>query len=624
MRRIKMLLCLALALCLLLPGLPAVFADENADLPAEEPAEESAEALPEEMSGEESLDDERFVDKSWDEVVAEFLQSWGVDPKSVGLGYYNTVTGEEQYLNADQYMVSGSMYKVPLNMAYAAKVANGEMDWDTSIGYFSYETLLEGSIVHSNNDYAKTLWYHLGNGRYRTYRQVIAPLMGEDPDTVDPKYYENNFFTPRQMIFCLRELYENQEQYPRIIETMQRAEPTEYFKRRERRFNIAHKYGFLQETYHLYMNDCGIAFTDEPILMVMFTDNVAHAYDVMTEFCTLMCDYSQYHHVLRLAEEEAEAERQRLEEERLEQERLEQERLAEEQAKAEEEARAEAERNEAAAAAETPAQSESPVTESETRESAAAEQGQKKGLTAASYIAMGGVLLALLLAAAALSALGRHFRVRTGFFLALAVLLSLGALGRIAWPAWQNLRDKPAGDPRETVTRFFDAISAENYEEAYACLEGVETLGLEYRPERESEKQLFGAMRRSFSAELYGDCTMNGERAYQQVSCRYLDVDKLNTEARSEALMIISRYVSSHPVGELYNENGNYRPELMWEAWDQAMLELLHQQLDDYRSSAGVQLELRWHDGAWHIVPNEKLLQLLTGGISATERGGAA
>jgi hypothetical protein len=52
----------------------------------------------------------------------------------------------------------------------------------------------------------------------------------------------------------------------------------------------------------------------------------------------------------------------------------------------------------------------------------------------------------------------------------------------------------------------------------------------------------------------------------------------------------------------------------MWEAWDHAMLELL-QHPDDYRSSAGVQLELRWHDGAWHVVPNAKLLQLLTGGI---------
>ena len=605
MRRIKILLCLALALCMLLPGLPAAL------------AEEPSEALPEDRFGIEFPEDERFDDKTWEQVVEEFLQSWGADPNSVGLGYYNTVTGEEQYWNGDKYMVSGSMYKVPLNMAYAAKVASGEMDWDTTIGAFSYERLLEGSIVHSDNDFAKTLWYNLGNGRYRTYRQIIAPLMGEDPDTVDAKYYENNFFTPRQMIFCLRELYEHQENYPRIIETMQRAEPTEYFKRRERRFNIAHKYGFLQETYHLYMNDCAIAFTDDPIVFVMFTDNTVHAYDVMADFCTLMCDYAQYHHALRLAEEAVAAERQRLEEERLEQERLEQERLEQEQETI-------PETSQSASPTDLPSASASPASNREESGSAGQQEQQKKGLTLTSLAAIGGAVLAMVLALAALSAIGRRFRVRRGFFLLLAVLLSLGALAGIAWPAFERTLDKPKGDPQETVINFLGALSRGEYEEAYARMDYVETLGLDHEPQRESQKQLFAAMRRTFSAELYGDCTVNGERAYQQVSCRYLEVDKLNTEARSEALLIISRYVSSHSVGELYNENGNYRPELMWEAWDQAVLELLQQHPEDYRSSAGVQLELRWHDGAWHVVPNDKLLQLLTGGINVTEKEGAA
>ncbi|MBR0199151.1 MAG: serine hydrolase [Oscillospiraceae bacterium] len=610
MRRIKNLLCLALALCMLLPGLPAAF------------GEEPDEALPEDSFGIEFPEDERFDGKTWEQVVEEFLQSWGADPDSVGLGYYNTVTGEEQYWNGDKYMVSGSMYKVPLNMAYAAKVASGEMDWDTTIGAFSYERLLEGSIVHSDNEFAKILWDHLGNGRYRTYRRVIAPLMGEDPDTVDAKYYENNFFTPRQMIFCLRELYENQENYPRIIETMQRAEPTEYFKRRERRFNIAHKYGFLQETYHLYMNDCAVAFTDDPIVFVMFTDNTVHAYDVMADFCTLMCDYAQYHHALRLAREAVEAERQRLEEERLEQERLEQERLEQERLAQEQQAQTVPETSQSAAPAQTPSVSESQAPREEDRSPETPEEPQKKGLSLTSFAAIGAAVLAMALALAALSAIAKRFRVRRGFFLVLAVLLSLGALARIAWPAFETARDKPKGDPQETVINFLGALSRGDYAEAYARMDYVETLGLDYQPQRESQKQLFDAMRRTFSAELYGDCTVNGDRAYQQVSCRYLDVDKLNTEAKGQALIYISRYVSSHSVGDLYNESGNYRPELMWEAWDHAMLELL-QHPDDYRSSAGVQLELRWHDGAWHVVPNDKLLQLLTGGIDVTEEGAA-
>ena len=605
MRRIKNLLCLALALCMLLPGLPAAF------------GEEPDEALPEDSFGIEFPEDERFDGKTWEQVVEEFLQSWGADPDSVGLGYYNTVTGEEQYWNGDKYMVSGSMYKVPLNMAYAAKVASGEMDWDTTIGAFTYERLLEGSIVHSDNEFAKILWDHLGNGRYRTYRRVIAPLMGEDPDTVDAKYYENNFFTPRQMIFCLRELYENQENYPRIIETMQRAEPTEYFKRRERRFNIAHKYGFLQETYHLYMNDCAVAFTDDPIVFVMFTDNTVHAYDVMADFCTLMCDYAQYHHALRLQEEAAEAERRRQEEE------------------AEAERRRQEEERQAREPAETPAvvppngQTPTPPAtqtgESRTPpETQAQEPSEEQSGVGKTALIAGAVTLAAGLAAAlALAGIGKKYRLRSRIPVLLALLLSLGCLSRIGWPVLNQLRDKPSGNPQDTVVAFFDALARQDYEAAYACLDGVESLGLEYVPALQSDQAILAAMRGQFSAELYGDCSVDGETAYQQVNCRYFDLEKLEGEAKTQALLNISRYVSTHPVGDLYDESGRYRPELLRDAWDEAVAELL-QQPENYQSSGGVQLELRWHEGGWRIVPNEKLLQLLCGGVQLTEKGGEA
>ena len=75
MRRIRTLICMLLALVLLLPALPASL--------AQAPETEVSE------------DDERFAGKDWDQVVEEFLQSWGADPKNVAIGYYNTVTGEE-------------------------------------------------------------------------------------------------------------------------------------------------------------------------------------------------------------------------------------------------------------------------------------------------------------------------------------------------------------------------------------------------------------------------------------------------------------------------------------------------------------------------------------------------
>lgn len=609
MRRIRTLICMLLALVLLLPALPASL--------AQAPETEVSE------------DDERFAGKDWDQVVEEFLQSWGADPKNVAIGYYNTVTGEEHYLNPDEYRITASMYKVPLNMVFLDRLSRGEMDWDTSVNGYRYEDVLEQTIVHSNNEIARSMikWV-LGNGSWQAGRRAMAPYCGLDPENVDWKFQENNYSTPRQLIYCLRLLYENPDRFPRLIETMQRAEPTEYFKRNERRFNIAHKYGFLQDGYHLYMNDCGIAFTDDPILLVLFTDNVTHAYEVMTEFCTLMCDYAQYRHELRLKLEAEEAERAAREAERLEQERLEQERLeAERLANAPQPSPEETMASPAPAISQEtsqPVQTEQPMgtdTEPAAREHGAS--AERQGLTPAALIAAAGSLLALLIAVIAMAAIGRKHRVRAGFLILLAVLLCLGALGRIFLPALQNLWSSPKGDPQETVQRFFEAISRQDYAAACEELDNVESLGLEYEPQRESGRAIRKAMREFFAAELYGACTVDGEQAYQQVNCRYFDVEKLDREAGSEALLIISRYVSTHSVGDLYNENGNYRPELLRDAWDQAVAELL-QTPENYRGSGGVQLELRWHDGAWHIVPNEKLLQLLCGGMELSNKGGEA
>ena len=149
----------------------------------------------------------------------------------------------------------------------------------------------------------------------------------------------------------------------------------------------------------------------------------------------------------------------------------------------------------------------------------------------------------------------------------------------------------------------------------------MESLGLEQRPARQSDAMVMDAMRAQLSAELYGECSVNGETAYQQVNCRYFDLNKLEAEAGTLALINVSRYASTHPVGDLYNENGNYRPELLRDAWDQAVAELL-QHPESYRSSGGLQLELRWQEGRWRIVPNEKLLQLLCGGVELSGKGG--
>lgn len=247
-----------------------------------------------------------FEGKDWDTVISEFLDKYNIDPDTLAFGYYNTVTGEEHYWGADKYMTAASLYKLPLNMYFTEKVSSGEIGWDTLYGGYTYEVLLQCSIEYSNNELSEMLADQIGT--YSEYRAAIAPVLGVDPESVDSEYFNGNCFTPRQMIHALKELWENQESYPRILEHMKKASPDSYFSLSEDRFEIAHKYGFFEHEGHYIANDCGLVYTDDPILLVMFTDNCAGGVMTLARYCTLMCDYAQYTRQLRLkAEAEAAA-----------------------------------------------------------------------------------------------------------------------------------------------------------------------------------------------------------------------------------------------------------------------------------------------------------------------------
>ena len=606
MKRIKQLLCALAVLCLLLslPG-AALAAEEPAGPEAPEAAEPAGPKVPEAEDAAEAETsvypelDSLYKDKTWDEVVRTFLEKYNLDPDDpnlVTLGYYNTVTGEEHYLHPDQYMVSGSMYKVPLNMAFAEKVSSGELDWDTTYGTYKLSDLRDATIIHSDNELARTLWTILSNGQgYHRYREIIAPYMGVDPETVEQKYYENNFFTARQMIYCLKLLYDNPDRFPTIVETMQKAEPNRYFKLREKRFDIAHKYGFLVTEYHQNINDCGIAFTDDPILLVIFTDNVAKAYPVITEYATLMCDYTQYHTAQRLAEEAEEARR-----------------LAEEQARAEAEAeaaRAEAEAQQSGLAALfTPRETEAPAE----KEPVTAE---RRSISFAPFVAAVAVVVATVISLALLIRWRRRYRLRLPWALAATLLCALALLLCTIAVSRGPLLAKPSGEPREAVSAFFDALQAGDYEAAYEHMDGYSSLGLENEPQTASGRLLYQALRQSYGYTLIGDSTVDGMNARQQMQFRYLDVPALEADARTELENVIVELSRDRAYDQVYDADNNYLAAFAQEAYARA-LETVLSHAADYYATTGVQLSLRSVDGSWRVVPDQNLLKVLSGGLA--------
>ena len=238
--------------------------------------------------------DARFRDKTWEDVIAEFLAARAIDPAQVTIGYYNTVTGEEHYLNPDTLMYGASVAKLPTNMLYAERVSKGEMTMDTLVRGNKYSNLQWLSIVNSDNPAMETMVRDLGGGNYQEFRRQILPYIGESEETVTEDFLARNFFTSKQILYTLQLLYGNEETYPGVEACMMQASPYDYFKGNQPPYTIAHKYGWYTDRGTQYLNDSAIIYTDDPILLVMFTADVTDARYVLADFCSLMCDYAQY------------------------------------------------------------------------------------------------------------------------------------------------------------------------------------------------------------------------------------------------------------------------------------------------------------------------------------------
>jgi hypothetical protein len=476
------------------------------------------------------------------------------------------VTGEEHYYRGDIYMETGSIYKVPLNMLYAERIYNGEMSFDTPVFGVPYETQQQATLIRSDNYYATLLWQNLGS--YIQFRDLISPYMGVDPTTADPLYYENRYFTAQQVIHCLRVLYAEPERFPGVIDCLLQAEPEDYFCSHEQRVPVAHKYGYISENGSFFVCDCGICYTDDPILITMFTWDVHLPNNLLADYCTLMCDYADHIRAVRLSAGDVSA----------------------------------------APELPSPAVPAKPEPEPETVPPFPKETGKQLSFPLLLFL---GTLCICVFAAVLLLSLQKKARLLSALLAALLVLAATAActLGQ----AKGLLFTRTEGDPQDTVTSFFDSILNNDWDTACSCLSDYSSLGLGRVPEDPAEAVLQEALYASFAYSLAGDCTVSGLTAEQQVCFTYLDLSSLSGDLQAETVSSVQKLVEELPAGQIYEEQGGYREDFISLAYLSAVRTVLADP-EPYLYTVTLPLELHYTENGWKLSSSPALLSALSGG----------
>lgn len=508
------------------------------------------------------------AERSWEEISAAVMAEYGMTEDGVYAGYLNLVTGEEHYINGDDYFRAASMYKVPLCMYFAEHLGDGTIDWSIYEQYFTFESVRDAVLIDSDNEQAMFL-FNTFLGGYDQFRILTQPYMGVEPgsELIEVTMYNN--YTPREFINCLQLLYNEPERFPGIIETMQKAMTNRFFKLNEPRFRIAHKPGWMSppDYYVPVLNDCAICFTTQPIALVMFTNSYNTSEEFLSAWCTAMCEYT--------------------------------ERMANKPTPTPEPTPVPTVRPTPATSTSAPTVSPEPVPERASLPVIVPE------IAVGLFFLLGFVFILVLCV---------KYRARfIGLFLAL--LLSASAMLLAAVGLYRGtVYARPSGEPAESVAQFFNAICTGDYGSAYRELRDYSDLGLGEEPASPAGQRIYRALHESYSYALAGECRSEMLEATQPVRFTYLDLASLENAVAEETQRQAEKLVQSRSIHEVYDENKRYRPEVANEAY-LAALDLVLQSAPSYYTETAFDISLAYTDGRWQILTSPALLRALTGGI---------
>ena len=206
-------------------------------------------------------------------------------------------------------------------------------------------------------------------------------------------------------------------------------------------------------------------------------------------------------------------------------------------------------------------------------------------------------------------------RIRLFWVILTALFAALAILACVYSGLFGSIWNQPEGDPAETVTWFFDSIRIGNYPSAYSCLSDYVTLGLEQEPETPEAKQIYNALKKTYTYRLNGECSVNGLEAVQPISFRAQNIRRTEEAVAKRAAEIFEQATADRPASEVYDESGAVLPDVTDQVYAMALEEALAHP-DALCSETELEVKLQYIDGAWKIVTDRPLMAALVGGES--------
>ena len=245
-----------------------------------------------------------FAEEDTGIIDADSLNAWMDDYASqyglndgyrvFSVGFCYTGTGDSWYYNADSFMYSASLYKVPVCMLAAEKEAAGELTQDSTVMGTTLQYLESTALTYSNNTSGHALVDYLGGTYAGKCSDQTIRFTNLTEDYFEQDFFDYSYYTARYMTQVMKTLYDGgEEAFPHVIEYLLPAAPGEYYRKSLGQLEIAQKYGSYEEMNGNKNEHCAaIIYTPTPVIVTVMTRNVGAYQDRISEVGAYLAQYA--------------------------------------------------------------------------------------------------------------------------------------------------------------------------------------------------------------------------------------------------------------------------------------------------------------------------------------------
>ena len=203
---------------------------------------------------------------------------------------------------------------------------------------------------------------------------------------------------------------------------------------------------------------------------------------------------------------------------------------------------------------------------------------------------------------------------------AILLVLALLAAG-LGWTVSFAARDaepiliSQPEEAKQTVRNLLEAARTGDFSGAAACMVPGTDLGEAREPETQVGKLLFQAFQASFTYKIMGDCYASDAGVSLDVTVSYLDFDSVISSLGDRASRLLSRRIGqAESMEEIYDDNNEYREDLIGEVLNQAMAQALEE--DARQVTESITVRLAFEAERWRVVPDGDVLRVISGGTA--------